>query len=50
MSPYEINLLIEDKARLVTGPVVSSDRITSKKGPKSTNNNILVPYNLNNKY
>jgi hypothetical protein len=39
MSPYDINLLTADRAKLVTGPVVSSDRITSRKGPAITHNN-----------
>lgn len=34
MSPYERNLCMADKARLVTGPVVSLLRITSRKGLK----------------
>lgn len=29
-----MNLLTADKAKLVTGPVVSSDLMTSRKGPK----------------
>lgn len=36
MSPYDMNLLTADRAKLVTGPVVSSDRITSRKGPAIT--------------
>ncbi len=33
---YERNLLTEVRARPVIGPVVSSDRMTSKKGAKNT--------------
>jgi hypothetical protein len=39
MSPYDINLLTAERAKLVTGPVVSSDRITSRKGPANTDKN-----------
>jgi hypothetical protein len=31
--PYDINLLTAERAKLVTGPVVSSDLITSRNGP-----------------
>jgi hypothetical protein len=39
MSPYDINLLTAERAKLVTGPVVTSDRITSRKGPAITDKN-----------
>lgn len=39
MSPYDINLLTAERAKLVTGPVVSSDRITSRKGPAIADEN-----------
>jgi hypothetical protein len=39
MSPYDINFFTAERAKLVTGPVVSSDRITSRKGPAITDEN-----------
>ena len=35
INPYDRNLKTADKASSVTGPDVSSDRITSRNGPKS---------------
>lgn len=34
-SPYDKNLFTEESARLVTGPVVSSDLITSRNGSET---------------
>lgn len=34
--PYERNLLTADNATPVIGPVVSSERITSRNGPRKT--------------
>jgi hypothetical protein len=39
MSPYDINSLIEDRAKLFTGQLVSFDRIASRKGPAITDEN-----------
>lgn len=39
MRPYDINLLTAERAKLVTGPVVSSDLITSRKGPANIHKN-----------
>ena len=39
MRPYDTNLLTAERAKLVTGPVVSSDLITSRKGPANIHKN-----------
>ena len=36
MNPYERNLLMELRAMPVMGPVVSSERITSRKGVRNS--------------
>lgn len=36
MRPYDKNLLTEVRARPVIGPVVSSERTTSRKGLRNT--------------
>ena len=36
MKPYERNLLTDPRAMPVIGPVVSSDRITSRNGPRTS--------------